>query len=64
MHRALYKIARKINKAATTLNDLSVWSTGDPKKIAKRYARKHAYKASYSGGNSLARNIVKFLKLK
>ena len=40
MHRKLYKVARKINKVATVLNDLSVLKTGDPKKIAKRAVRK------------------------
>lgn len=62
MHRKLYKAARKINKVATVLNDLSVLKTGDPKKIAKRVARKAAYKKSHQGANIISRMIAKFLK--
>lgn len=62
MHRKLYKIARKINKAASIINDVKTWSTGDPKKIAKRYARKHTYKSSHGGANKVARFISKLFK--
>lgn len=62
MHRKLYALGRKVNKAASVLNDLSVWKTGDPKKIAKRYARKAAYKKSHSGANTVSRMISKFFK--
>lgn len=64
MHRKLYKIARKINKAATIINDAKTWSTGDPKKIAKRYERKHTYKTSHSTASKVARAIIKAMKFK
>ena len=54
----LYNISRKLSKVATTINDIKTISTGDPSKIAKRYAKKKVNKAS----NKIARNINKHLK--
>lgn len=62
MHRKLYALARKINRAATFLNDAKTLASGDPKKIAKRALRKQAYKSSHGGAGKIARGISKFLK--
>lgn len=64
LHRKLYKLARKLNKAASFINDAKTLSTGDPKKIAKRYARKHTYKTSHGMANKIARAIIKAMKFK
>ena len=62
MDKFLYKLARKIGKAATMTNDAKTIASGDPKKIAKRFARKAAYKASHGGANKMARKITKWMK--
>lgn len=62
MHKMLYKVARKINRAATVMNDVETIATGNPKKIAKRFARKATYKASHGGANKLARKVLKWTK--
>lgn len=64
LHRKLYSLARKINKVATIINDARTWSTGDPKKIAKRYARKSTYKTTHGAANKIARAIIKAMKFK
>ena len=51
----LYKISRWFGKASSTLNDIETLATGDPKKIAKRIARKELYKTS----NKVTRKISK-----
>lgn len=42
----LYNITRKTSKLATFFNDIETLLTFDPKKIAKRAARKATYKTS------------------
>lgn len=58
LSRSLYKIARKIGKAATISNDIETLLSGDPKKIAKRAARKATWKTS----NKLTRKFTDLFK--
>lgn len=62
MHRKLYSIARKLNRAATIMNDVNVIASRDPKKIEKRLARKMAYKTAHGGANSIVQKILKWTK--
>lgn len=51
----LYKIARKLNILASSLNDVETLATGDTRKIAKRLKRKLIGKKI----NKLNREIMK-----
>lgn len=62
MDKFLYKLARKINRAATITNDVKVVSSGNPKRIAKRFIRKYAYKSAHGGANSIVKKIFKWTK--
>lgn len=61
MEKQLYKLSRKIGKAATMVNDVKTLASGDPKRIAKRLTNKQTYKASHGGANKLARKITENL---
>ncbi|PTY92975.1 hypothetical protein [Heyndrickxia sporothermodurans] len=54
LSNGLYKLARKIGKAATVSNDIETLMSGDPKKIAKRAARKAIWKTN----NRVTRKIT------
>jgi hypothetical protein len=53
-----YKLGRQSGKAASTLNDIDVLLSGDPKRIAKRFARKEINKI----GNKITRDISRKIK--
>lgn len=56
--KTLYRIARKIGKAAVIANDVETLMTLDPKKIAKRAARKAIWKTN----NKITRSMTKKIK--
>lgn len=62
MEKFLYRLARKINKAATFTNDVKTYASLDPKRIAKRIIRKQTYKKSHGAANSLSQKISKWIK--
>lgn len=49
----LYDIARQLNKIAGVMTDIDVIKSGDPKKIAKRFAKKVYYKEANKIGKKL-----------
>lgn len=56
--KLLYKLSRVTGKIATTLNDVEILSSGDPKKISKRIQRKTVNKIS----NKVRRNVNNKIK--
>lgn len=55
----LYKATRSLGKAASRANDIETLMTGDPKKIAKRAARKAANKSVYGIAGKITKRLFK-----
>ena len=57
--RFLYKFSRKTYKISAFLNDVDVISSGDSKRIFKRFKRKFINKAIYGSANKINRKVNK-----
>lgn len=57
LKNTLYKMSRMFGKAASTVNDVETVMTGNPEKIAKRFARKLVGKTAYKTANKINRKL-------
>ncbi len=62
MDKKLYKLARQLNKTATTIRDVKTIATGDPQKIAKRAIRKQTYRTTHRQANTISKMVERLLK--
>lgn len=55
--KVLYTSSRKMNKVASTINDIEILLSGDPKKIMKRAKRKTVGKTLYKINREIMKRV-------
>lgn len=55
----LYDVSRAAGKTASRMNDINTILSGNPKKIAKRFARKAVNKTAFKAANKVNNKLFR-----